>query len=344
MPVADFATYCRMLDNARANKFAYPAINITSSSTINAALAAFSEARSDGILQVSTGGGEFASGLGVKDMAFGAIALAEFIHRVAERHPHYVAIHTDHCPAGKVDTFMRPLLAETRRRRAAGQPNLFSSHMFDGSELPLADNMKIAQELLRECAALEIILEVEAGVVGGEEDGVNNEDAAAEKLYTTPEDMVAVARALRAVEGGRYMFAATFGNVHGVYKPGNVKLKPTILRDGQRAVAREFGAGALFDLVFHGGSGSALAEIHETLEYGVIKMNVDTDTQYTYSRPIADHMFKHYDGVLKVDGEVGTKKHYDPRSYLKAAERGMQARVVQACADLRSTGTSLLKR
>lgn len=315
MPVADFATYCRMLDNARAHKFAYPAINITSSSTINAALAAFSEAKSDGILQVSTGGGEFASGQGVKDMAFGAIALAEFIHRVAERHPHYVAIHTDHCPADKVEKFMKPLLAETRRRRAAGQANLFSSHMFDGSELPLVENMKIARALLQECAELDIILEVEAGVVGGEEDGVNNEGTPAEKLYTTPQDMVAVARALREVKGGRYMFAATFGNVHGVYKPGNVKLKPTILRDGQAAVAQEFGDAATFDLVFHGGSGSELREIHETLEYGVVKMNVDTDTQYTYTRPIADHMFKNYDGVLKVDGEVGNKKHYDPRSW-----------------------------
>ncbi|MFZ6182504.1 class II fructose-bisphosphate aldolase [Nannocystis pusilla] len=344
MPVADYATYCRMLDNARANKFAYPAINITSSSTINAALAAFSEAKSDGILQVSTGGGEFASGQGVKDMAFGAIALAEFIHRVAERHPHYVAIHTDHCPADKIDKFMRPLLAETRRRRAAGLPNLFSSHMFDGSELPLGENMKVARELLQECAELDIILEVEAGVVGGEEDGVNNEHAPASKLYTTPEDMVAVARALREVKGGRYMFAATFGNVHGVYKPGNVKLKPTILRDGQQAVAREFGEAARFDLVFHGGSGSELSEIHETLEYGVVKMNIDTDTQYTYTRPIADHMLKNYDGVLKIDGEVGNKKQYDPRSYLKAAEKSMQARVKQACADLRSTGTSLFKR
>ncbi|MCY1067400.1 class II fructose-bisphosphate aldolase [Nannocystis sp. RBIL2] len=344
MPVADYATYCRMLDNARANKFAYPAINITSSSTINAALAAFSEAKSDGILQVSTGGGEFASGQGVKDMAFGAIALAEFIHRVAERHPHYVAIHTDHCPADKIDKFMRPLLAETRRRRAAGLPNLFSSHMFDGSELPLGENMKVARELLQECAELEIILEVEAGVVGGEEDGVNNEHAPASKLYTTPEDMVAVARALREIKGGRYMFAATFGNVHGVYKPGNVKLKPTILRDGQQAVAREFGEAARFDLVFHGGSGSELSEIHETLEYGVVKMNIDTDTQYTYTRPIADHMLKNYDGVLKIDGEVGNKKQYDPRSYLKAAEKSMQARIKQACADLRSTGTTLFKR
>ena len=341
MPVADHATYCRMLDHARTEKIAYPAINITSSSTINAALAAFAEAKSDGILQVSTGGGEFAAGQFIKDMAVGAIALAEYIHRVAAHYPINVAIHTDHCQADKVDKFIRPLLAETRRRRAAGQPNLFSSHMFDGSALPLADNMKIAQELLRECAELEVILEVEAGVVGGEEDGVSHEGAPAEKLYTTPEDMVAVARTLSAVKGGRYMFAATFGNVHGVYKPGNVKLKPTILRDGQRAVAKELGDKARFDLVFHGGSGSELSDIHETLEYGVVKMNVDTDAQYAYTRPIADHMLKNYDGVLRIDGEVGNKKHYDPRSYLKAAEKGMQARVRQACEHLRSVGTTL---
>ncbi|MBL9099595.1 MAG: class II fructose-bisphosphate aldolase [Myxococcales bacterium] len=341
MPVADFATYSRMLDHARTHKFAYPAINITSSSTINAALAAFAAARSDGILQVSTGGGEFASGTAIKDMALGAIALAEYIHRVAARYPINVAIHTDHCSADKVDKFLRPLLAETRRRRAAGQSNLFSSHMFDGSELPLDQNMKIAQELLRECAELELILEVEAGVVGGEEDGVNHEGAPREKLYTTPEDMVGVATALRAVKGGKYMFAATFGNVHGVYKPGNVKLKPEILKHGQAAVQQKYGE--TFDLVFHGGSGSELSEIHETLEYGVIKMNIDTDTQYAYTRPIADHMYKQYSGVLKVDGEVGDKKQYDPRTYLKLAEKGMQARIVQACADLRSTGTTLFK-
>jgi len=344
MPVADYATYCKMLDHARTEKFAYPAINITSSSTINAALAAFAEAKSDGILQVSTGGGEFAAGQFVKDMAVGATALAEYIHRVAAYYPINVAIHTDHCQADKIDKFIRPLLAETRRRRAAGQPNLFSSHMFDGSALPLAENLEIAQKLLAECAELEVILEVEAGVVGGEEDGVNHEGAPAEKLYTTPEDMVAVARALGSIKGGRYMFAATFGNVHGVYKPGNVKLKPTILRDGQQAVAKALGDGSCFDLVFHGGSGSELGDIHETLDYGVVKMNVDTDAQYFYTRPIVDHMLKNYDGVLRIDGEVGNKKHYDPRSYLKAAEKGMQARVRQACEDLRSVGTTLHRK
>ncbi len=342
MPVADYPTYCRMLDNARKHKFAYPAINITSPSTINAALAAFAAAKSDGIIQVSTGAGSFASGLEVNDMVLGAITLAEYVHRVADRYPIYVALHTDHCQPKKVDSFLRPLIAETARRRAAGLPNLFNSHMFDGSELPLAQNLVISQELLSECAAHQIILEVETGVVGGEEDGVNNEDAPAEKLYTTPEDMVEVARSLKDIAGARYMLAATFGNVHGVYKPGNVKLQPKILRDGQAAVAKAFGDAAQPDLVFHGGSGSTLAEIRETLDYGVVKMNIDTDTQYAFTRPIADHILCNYNSVLKIDGEVGSKKFYDPRVYLKKAEAAMKLRIVRACEDLRSTGTTLM--
>lgn len=341
MPVANYEKYCEMLDNAKKNKFAYPAINVTSTSTINACLQAFAECKSDGIIQVSTGGGEFASGQAVKNAAKGAIALAEFTHRMAEEYDIYVALHTDHCHPKKVDPFMIPLIEATEARRAAGQPNLFNSHMFDGSELPLDENCKVSAELLERCAKSELILEVEAGVVGGEEDGVNNEGMPADKLYTTPGDMLQVHETLAGK--GRFMFAATFGNVHGVYKPGNVKLKPTILRDGQKAVTDKYGQDASFFLVFHGGSGSSIEEIHETLEYGVIKMNVDTDTQYTFTRPIVEHMFKNYDMVLKVDGEVGSKKHYDPRTYLKAAETGMKERVKQACRDLRGEGTTLFK-
>jgi fructose-bisphosphate aldolase class II len=343
MPIADPKTYAQMLDAARAGKFAYPAINVSSSESLNAALRGFVEAKSDGIVQVSTGGGEFASGATVKDGVLGAIALAEFAHIVGERCPVNIALHTDHCHPEKVDTFLRPLLAASRERVAAGKGPLFQSHMYDGSPLPLAENMRVAKELLAECAELDIILEVEAGVVGGEEDGVSNEGVAREKLYTTPEDMLAVADALGTGEKGRYLFAATFGNVHGVYKPGNVVLKPTILRDGQAAVEKKYGEAGRFLLVFHGGSGSALEEIRETLDYGVVKMNVDTDTQYALTRAIADHMFKNYDGVLKVDGEVGVKKVYDPRSYMKAAETSMATRVVEACEDLRSTGTTLRK-
>ena len=339
MPIANHETYCEMLDNAQQNGFAYPAINVSSMTTANAALRAFAEAKSDGIIQVSTGGGEFASGQAVKNGALGAISLAQHLHLMAEQYPVQIALHTDHCQPKKVDSFLRPLIAETARRRAQGLPNLFSSHMFDGSELPLDENMEISKQLLAECAEVEIILEVEAGVVGGEEDGVDHGDQPNEKLYTTPEDMVQVYEALNGI--GRFMFAATFGNVHGVYKPGNVKLKPSILRDGQAAVTAKHGAAAEMDLVFHGGSGSSIEEIHETLNYGVIKMNVDTDTQYAFTRPIVDHMLTNYEGVLKIEGEVGNKKMYDPRSYLKKAETAMMERIKQACDDLLSTGKSL---
>lgn len=338
MPVADYKTYCKMLDNARDKGFAYPAINVTSMTTANAALQAFAEKKSDGIIQVSTGGGQFASGLAVKDMALGAITIAEHVHRMADKYNIYVALHTDHCSADNLSDFMIPLIEETERRRSQGLPNLFNSHMFDGSSLPLKENMDIAVKLLERCAKNDIILEVEAGVVGGEEDGVSHEGAPAEKLYTTPKDMVEVHRRLSAVKNAKFMFAATFGNVHGVYKPGNVKLRPEILKHGQDAVIKEYGKDAKFYLVFHGGSGSSKEEIHETIGYGVIKMNIDTDTQYAFSRPIVDHMFKNYDGMLKIEDEVGNKKVYDPRSYMKKAEAGMCKRIMQAVDDLKSGG------
>jgi fructose-bisphosphate aldolase class II len=339
MPVATPAQYRAMLDAAQKGGYAYAAINVTSLPTINGALKAFAEAKSDGIIQVSTGGGEFASGTAVKDMALGAEVLAEAVHTLAERYDVLVALHTDHCHPKNVDKFLRPLLKATERRRQAGRGNLFNSHMFDGSELSLAENIKASKELLEQCAALDIILEVEAGVVGGEEDGHDTSGVANDKLYTTPEDMLAVYEALSGI--GRFMFAATFGNVHGSYKPGAVKLKPTILRDGQAAVTAKYGAAAEMDLVFHGGSGTPLEEIRETLGYGVIKMNIDTDTQYAFTRPIAAHLFKNYDGVLKIDGEVGDKKAYDPRSYLKKGEQGLCQRMVEACNDLLSSGRTL---
>ncbi len=339
MPIATPKQYAAMLDAAQKGDYAYAAINVTSIITINGALKAFADKKCDGIIQVSTGGGEFASGLNVKDAAFGAIVLAEAAHRLAEKHNVLVALHTDHCQPKKVDSFMRPLIAETARRRAAGLPNLFQSHMLDASELPLAENMKLSRELLIECAKNEIILEVEAGVVGGEEDGVDHSGAPREKLYTTPEDMLAVYESLKGL--GRYMFAATFGNVHGHYKPGAVKLRPDILKQGQDAVTKKHGAKAEFDLVFHGGSGTPVEEIRETLAYGVVKMNIDTDTQYAFTRPVADHMFKNYAGVLKIDGEVGDKKAYDPRAYLKLGEKGVAERLGSACDDLLATGKTL---
>jgi len=342
MPIATPDVYAEMLDRAKANAFAYPAINVTSTQTLNAALRGFAEAGSDGIVQVSTGGAEYLSGSTVKNMVLGAQALAEFAHHVAAAYPVQIALHTDHCPADKLDSYIRPLIAISKDRVKAGLNPLFQSHMWDGSAVPLEENLKLAEELLADCKAANIILEVEIGVVGGEEDGVVG--AIDEKLYTTPEDMWRTAEVLGTGEKGRYMLAATFGNVHGVYKPGNVKLRPTILRDGQQYVAGKLGAAAdakPFDLVFHGGSGSELSEIREALDYGVVKMNVDTDTQYAFTRPVADHMLKNYDGVLKVDGEVGVKKAYDPRTWGKSAEANMAKRVVLACEDLRSAGQAI---
>jgi fructose-bisphosphate aldolase class II len=341
MPIATPEVYGEMLDRAKAGAFAYPAINVTSSQTLNAALQGFAEAGSDGIVQVSWGGAQYLSGQSHKDMVIGAIALAEYAHVVAAQYDVHIALHTDHCPEPQLDDFMRPLIAHSQERVAAGRSPLFQSHMWDGSAVPLDTNIAIARDLLEQCRKARIVMEMEIGVVGGEEDGIAHEIN--DKLYTTVEDAALTAEALGTGENGRYMLAATFGNVHGVYKPGNVKLKPSILKDIQDAVGASVGKTKPFDLVFHGGSGSLLEEIRETLDYGVVKMNIDTDTQYAFTRPIVDHMMRNYDGVLKIDGEVGNKKQYDPRAYGKAAETAMAARVVRACEDLRSTGTSLAR-
>src|SRR6478609_3147698 len=338
MPVPDFKTYCAILDGARAGRFALPAVNVTSLTTANAVLRGLAESKADGIIQISTGGGAFASDTSLKESAMGAISIAEHVHRVAERYSIYVALHTDHCLKDKLDKFVLPLVDETEKRRAAGRPNLFTAHMFDGSNLSLQENLDISEKLLARFAKNDLLLEIETGAVGGEEDGVVGAHNA--NLYTTPQDTLEVARRLNPI-GGRYMLAATFGNVHGVYKPGHVKLQPKVLKVCQDAVVKQFGESARFHLVFHGGSGSTQEEIHESLDYGVVKMNVDTDMQYAFTRPIAAHMFKNYDGVLKVDGEVGNKKAYDPRSYLAAAETAMAERVKQAATDLRASGRTM---
>ncbi|MFB9387967.1 class II fructose-bisphosphate aldolase [Streptomyces coeruleoprunus] len=339
MPIATPEVYNEMLDRAKAGKFAYPAINVTSSQTLHAALRGFAEAESDGIIQISTGGAEFLGGQHNKDMVTGAVALAEFAHIVAAKYDITVALHTDHCPKDKLDGYVRPLLAVSEERVAKGLGPLFQSHMWDGSAETLADNLEIGQELLARAAAAKIILEVEITPTGGEEDGVSHEIN--DELYTTVDDALRTAEALGLGEKGRYLLAASFGNVHGVYKPGNVVLRPELLKDLQEGVAAQYGKASPFDFVFHGGSGSTQEEISTALENGVVKMNIDTDTQYAFTRPVADHMFKNYDGVLKVDGEVGSKKTYDPRTWGKLAEAGMAQRVVEACQALRSAGTKL---
>ncbi|MDK8891552.1 class II fructose-bisphosphate aldolase [Corynebacterium macclintockiae] len=344
MPIATPDVYRDMLDNAKENGFAYPAINCTSSETINAALKGFADAESDGIIQFSTGGAQFGSGLAVKNMVAGAEALAAFAHQAAKHYGVNVALHTDHCQKEVLDEYVRPLMEISRKRVEAGENPLFQSHMWDGSAIPIDENLQIAKELLADAQKAKIILEVEIGVVGGEEDGV--EAKAGANLYTTEEDFLKTVDALGTGENGRYLLAATFGNVHGVYKPGNVKLRPEVLDMGQKAAEKKLGLAEgsnPFDFVFHGGSGSEKEKIEESLRYGVIKMNVDTDTQYAFTNPVARHMFTNFDGVLKIDGEVGNKKVYDPRSYLKQAEEAMSVRVVEACNDLHSAGTSVAK-
>jgi fructose-bisphosphate aldolase, class II len=342
MPIATPEKYAEMLDTAKASSFAFPAINVSSSQTLNAALQGFTDAESDGIIQISTGGAEYLSGPNVKNMVTGSVAFAAYAAEVAKNYPVNVALHTDHCPKDKLDGFVRPLLDISAERVARGEAPLFQSHMWDGSAVPLDENLEIAKDLLARAAAAHIILEIEVGVVGGEEDGVVG--AIDEKLYTTPEDAIATIDALGTGENGRYMTALTFGNVHGVYKPGNVKLRPEILKAAQEAIVDKLGlepGSRPFDLVFHGGSGSTAEEIGAAVDYGVVKMNVDTDTQYAFTRPVAAHMFSNYDGVLKVDGEVGNKKAYDPRAWGKAGEAGMAARVVEASENLRSTGHTI---
>ncbi len=339
MPIATPEVYQEMFEKAKAGGFAYPAINCTSSQTVIAAIQGFAEAGSDGIIQFSTGGAEYASGSTIKDMVTGAMALAEFARVVAKNYPINIGLHTDHCQKEKLDRYVNPLIAISQERVDRGEDPLFNSHMWDGSAVPVEENLKIAEELLTRTSAAKLILEIEVGAVGGEEDGVVGEIN--EKLYTTVADGLRTLEVLGLGEKGKYITALTFGNVHGVYKPGNVKLRPEILAEIQRECGAKYGVDKPFDLVFHGGSGSTAQEIADAVSFGVVKMNVDTDTQYAFTRPVADFMMRNYDGVLKVDGEVGNKKKYDPRSWGKSAEAGMAARVVEACQQLGSAGTHI---
>ena len=339
MHIATPEKYAEMLDAAKAGSYAFPAINITSSQSLNAALQGFAEAGSDGIVQVSTGGAEYASGPTIKNMVTGAVALAEYAHIVAKNYPVNIVVHTDHCQKEKLDTYVKPLIAISQERVDRGLEPLFQSHMWDGSAVPMEENLQLADELLALTSKARQILEIEVGVVGGEEDGVAAEIN--DKLYTTVEDGLRTIEVLGLGEKGRYITALTFGNVHGVYKPGAVKLRPSVLKEIQDAVGAKYGKEKPFDLVFHGGSGSTPQEISDAVDYGVIKMNIDTDTQYAFTRPVAGWMFSNYDGVLKIDGEVGNKKTYDPRAWGKAAEAGMAARVVEACENLRSAGKTI---
>jgi fructose-bisphosphate aldolase class II len=336
MPLADTEQYRAMLDAAADGAYALPAVNVTSSGTLSGVLRGLAEAGTDGIVQVTTGGAEFFSGAATGDMAVGARALAELTGVLAAQYPILVALHTDHAPPERFDAFVRPLIETTRRRRARGEQPLFHSHMFDGSTLPLTENLSVASRLLDELAPLDVVLEVEVGVVGGEEDGI-----AGHSDYTSAEDLMRVVDALGAGERGRYLLAATFGNVHGVYAPGDVVLRPSILRDGQVALA-ERRPGRRFDYVFHGSSGSDPADVRAAIAHGVVKINVDTDGQYAFTRAIADHLFTHYDGVLRIDGGVGRKAAFDPRAWGRKAEAALATRVAEAAELFGAAGRSLL--
>ena len=339
MPIATPEQYAEMLDRAKSTGFAYPAFNVSSSQTINAVLQGLTEAGSDGIIQVTTGGADYFAGHTVKNRAAGALAFAAFAHEVAKNYPITVALHTDHCPKDALDGFVMPLIAASEERVKDGGNPIFQSHMWDGSAVPLDENLEIAKQVLPRMKAINAILEVEIGVVGGEEDGVSHDIN--EHLYTTLDDAIATVEALGLGDEGRYMAALTFGNVHGVYKPGNVKLKPELLGEIQAGLAAKYGTSAKpLDLVFHGGSGSTDEEISTAVANGVVKMNIDTDTQYAYTRAVAGHMFSNWDAVLKVDGEVGNKKLYDPRAWGKVAETAMAARVTDATRQLGSYGQS----
>ncbi len=339
MPIATPEQYTAIIDNAKQRGFALPAINVTSSQTLNAALQGFADAESDGIIQVSLGTALYLSGARVQDRARGSKALALYAHEVAQDYGVTIALHTDHCPAENIDDWIRPLLADSIDRRSRGLDPLFQSHMWDGSAVPLAENLRVAEELLELSAEARTVLEIEVGVVGGEEDGISHEIN--DELYSTVEDARATVRALGAGERGRYLTALTFGNVHGVYNPASVHLRPEILGEIQAAIGAEVGRERPFDLVFHGGSGSSPDEIAAAVAHGVVKMNIDTDTQYAFTSSIAGHMMSNWNRVLKVDGGYGDKKAYDPRSWGKPAESAMAARVVEAAQQLGSAGNAL---
>ena len=328
MPLATREQYAEMLDRAAAAGHALAAVNVTSSQTLHAAMRGFSEAGADGIVQVTTGG---ASYLGGGDMLAGARGLAAMAREMAGRYPALVVLHTDHCPPELADRFLRPLIADAADRRARGEEPLFASQMFDGSSLPLEENLARCEELLDMCAAAGVILEVECGVVGGAEDDVAAVDDS--RLYTDPSEFARVAEVLGTGERGRYLLAPAFGNTHGLHSTPAV-LRPDVLREGQRVVAAAH-PGASFDFVFHGSSGSSADDIGAAIASGVVKINVDSQMQLAFSAAVAAHFEEHRDDVRT------SKAAYDPRSWGRAAEQAMAEAVARACVEYRSAGRSL---
>jgi fructose-bisphosphate aldolase, class II len=334
MPLASLDRYAEMLDAAASAKHALAAVNVTSSQTLHAAMRGFAEAQSDGIVQLTTGG---ASYLGGGDMLAGARALAAMARELADRYPTLVALHTDHCPPQHADAFLRPLLHEALERRRQGEEPLYASQMYDGSSLPLEENLRVCEDLLAQCREAGVILELECGVVGGAEDDVRGEDAA--RLYTDVAEFERVVEVLGTGERGRYLLAPAFGNAHGMHATAD--LRPDILERGQE-VAGAARPGARFDYVFHGSSGSPPEAVRAAIAYGVVKVNVDSEMQLAFSQAVARHVEDNREGLLPTDGGTPDKSAYDPRSWGRAAEAGMADAVARACEQYGSAGKSLV--
>ncbi len=337
-----------IFNHAKANKYALPAVNVIGSNSINGVLETAASLNAPVIIQFSNGGGQFNAGKGLsndgqKAAILGSIAGAKHVHELAEAYGATVILHTDHC-AKKLLPWIDGLLdASEKHFEATGKP-LFSSHMIDLSEEPIEENIETCKKYLERMSKMGMTLEIELGVTGGEEDGVDNTDVDVSKLYTQPEEVAYAYEELSKVSD-QFTIAAAFGNVHGVYKPGNVKLTPTILKDSQEYVSKKFGVEHNhIDFVFHGGSGSTLEEIRESIGYGVIKMNIDTDLQFAYMEGIRDYM-KSKEAYLasqigNPDGDdVPNKKHYDPRVWLREGEKTFVERLKKAFEDLNNVNT-----
>ncbi len=333
---------------AKEKGFALPAVNVTGSSTINGVLETAAKLKAPVIIQFSNGGAQFNAGKGLsnenqKAAILGAVAGAKHIHELAEAYGATVILHTDHCAKNLLPWIDGLLDASEKFYKETGK-SLFSSHMIDLSEEPIEENIEISKKYLERMSKMDMTLEIELGITGGEEDGVDNSDVDSSKLYTQPEEVAYAYEELMKVSP-RFTIAAAFGNVHGVYKPGNVKLTPKILKNSQEYVQNKFSTEANpVDFVFHGGSGSTVEEIREGISYGVIKMNIDTDLQFAFTEGIRDYMISNID-YLKTqigspDGpESPNKKYYDPRKWIREGEATFNKRLEQAFADLNNVNT-----
>ncbi|MEK9755870.1 MAG: class II fructose-bisphosphate aldolase [Bacteroidota bacterium] len=333
---------------AKEKKFALPAINVSGTNTINAVLETASEIKSPVIIQFSNGGSQFIAGKGMsnennKSSISGSLAGAYHIHNVIDNYGAKVIIHTDHCSRNLLPWIDGLLDHGKEHYKKNGYP-LFSSHMIDLSEEPIEDNIATCKEYLKIMTELDMTLEIELGVTGGEEDGVDNTDIDSSKLYTQPDEVAYAYSELSSVSNN-FMIAAAFGNVHGVYKPGNVKLTPKILKNSQDYVSNKFNLPYnSLDFVFHGGSGSSVEEIREAIDYGVIKMNIDTDLQFALTEGIRDYMINNSEYLMKQIGnpegnDVPNKKYYDPRVWLRKGEETFKTRLIKAFEDLNNINT-----